>query len=97
MKNIHRFLLAYSLSSIISINIWATVYIGSHFLPYTMEQYPNSGEVISENMARYAEKWGVNVPRRPQAGGVTLTPISKHEGHISDMTEPELGYSHCIR
>ena len=62
-----------------------------------LEQYPNSGEVISENMARYAEKWGVNVPRRPQAGGVTLTPISKHEGHISDMTEPELGYSHCIR
>ena len=51
-----------------------------------MEQYPNSGEVISENMARYAEKWGV-----------TLTPISKHEGHICNMTEPELGYSHCIR
>ena len=81
----------------ISVNIWATVCIGSHFLPNTMEQYPNSGEVISENMARYAEKWWVNVPRRPQAGGVTLTPISKHEGHISDMTEPELGYSHCIR
>ena len=40
----------------------------------TLGQYPNSGEVISENMARYAEKWGVNVPRRPQAGGVTLAP-----------------------
>ena len=38
-----------------------------------MEQYPDSGEDISENMARYAEKWGVNVPRRPQAGGVILT------------------------
>ena len=74
-----------------------TLCIGNHIYPNTMEQYPDSGEDISENMARYAEKWGVNVPRRPQAGGVTLTPISKHEGHISDMTEPELGYSHCIR
>ena len=27
-------------------------------------QYPNSGEVISENMARYAEKWSINVSRR---------------------------------
>ena len=47
-----------------------------------MGHYPDSGEVISENMTRYAEKWGFNVPRRPQAGGVTLTPISKHEDHI---------------
>ena len=39
-----------------------------------LEQYPDSGEDISENMTRYAEKWGVNVPRRPQAGGVTLAP-----------------------
>ena len=39
-----------------------------------MEQYPDSGEDILENMARYAEKWGVNVPRRPQAGGIILAP-----------------------
>ena len=30
-------------------------------------EYPDSVLVISENMARYAEKWGVNVPWRPQA------------------------------
>ena len=51
-----------------------------------LEQYPDSGEDILENMTRYAEKWGV-----------TLDPISRHEDRISDMTETESEYSHCIR
>ena len=41
---------------------------------YILGQYPDSGEDISENMARYAEKWEINIPRRPKAGGVTLAP-----------------------
>ena len=38
-----------------------------------MEQYPDSGKDILENMTRYAENGG-NVPRQLQAGGVALTP-----------------------
>ena len=59
---------------------WSFLYKAKIYLLYWPEnlillgQYPNSGEVISENMAWYAEKWGVNVPWRPQAGGVTLAP-----------------------
>ena len=62
-----------------------------------LEQYPDSGEDISENMTQYAEKWGSMHPdgRRPE--GLHWPPISRHEGHISDMTETESGYSHCIR
>ena len=36
VKNIHQFLLVYSLSSIISENIWANVCIGNHIYPNTM-------------------------------------------------------------
>ena len=72
----------FALSSMISENIMPSLCIGNHIYPNTMEQYPDSGEDISENMARYAEKWGSMYPdgRRPE--GLHWPPISRHEGHI---------------
>lgn len=42
-----------------------------------MEQNTNPGEDILVNMAHYAEKLGVIIPQRPEAGGAILTPNFK--------------------
>ena len=48
-----------------------------------MGQCRESGEDASSNADRNPEKLGSNMDRRPKAGGLYWTPISKDEGLIN--------------
>ena len=52
---------------------------GGWFTPYVLGECHESGEGASINADRYSEKLGLNVDRRPQAGGLHWAPISKNE------------------